>query len=352
MQTWKKISGVVLVVGMVAGAYVLGRGQQSGDATPESSETTTTVPGQLPETTLASVMLDADLPKNMQLPGGGDDSLFSAGATQQQVDALTKALNITGVKKDADGWKGGGLTVKADGTWAYENPSVKDVSPADCSSVEPCDARSKTVPGVEGLPTNDEAVAQATSIVVGTNLTIRPKRAERSDWRVEVYLTGFYENVNVNIDGHVWFGSGGAVISASGVLGEWGRAQTMVMKSSLEAYGELALNGVLVEKGGRVPAQGEKIVVSGVYRLSEVKPNEKGGLRTIPGWAFRDTQNNVWWVGTTEVMEGVVVGEEPEGTVSGGPVSTGPVTSRAGAVNGATTSVPNEVEGAPSRGQG
>lgn len=343
MSTLKKAAVVGVVVTAVVGAFLLGRTSGETESTSSTgSTTTTTKPGETPKTTIAPGSLETELPKEMQLPGGGDDVLQSSGATESMVMALAGKLGLKGVTQTADGWAGDGLKVLSNGRWTYKNARVKDLTPATCTADSPCEEETKTAPEVSTLPNEAVATERAVALGEGSGLLVRPMRATRSKWRIDVYTTGFFESLNVATDSYVFFGENGAVVEARGVLGKWERSMTMKMPSSAEAYRELYTRGELAYKVGRVPAQGEKITVAGVFRLSRLT-SAGAGFTTTPGWAFRDTENNVWWVGSTEKMEGVTVEEDPEqGSVPGSTVP--PNTAMPSTVPGTTSS-----DGAPAR---
>lgn len=318
------------VVGVVAGLILLflflGRGGGSGNtgSSADASKESTTV---VEQTAVLQAAVFENLDPKVALQSGELQRLVLAKDTEVWAKKVAEKLGVkVELKKDGDSWSGGGLTVREDGNYTYENPSVKN---AGCSVNEECEGETpqsaKAVQEVMATSAK-RAVEVAQAGLPDVNVQARAVVSNRT--RISVRLMMQRGPVHLSESAQVTFLLDGTIANATGILGKWEFGEMTKFEDSLSAFSRISADGRMVRTGfGGGPRSGSRVRIASVHLTAVPK-----GRELLMGWAYETMEGDVWVVEAKEgsgkrnpaitapqaKTETVITGPSSESTAGGG----------------------------------
>lgn len=236
----------------------------------------------------------APLAEQLRIPGGAGNPVMLKQLLPEHVAALAEALDAD-VEKTSKSWTGDGLTIEETGGWTYKNPAVSD--PAAATGCKPgaicLNPKASLPPPVSDLPSENDAMDLAREIHSIGGVEVSLLDARRDQWRAVIDLHLRKDGIGIGSFGRTVFGPGGAVIEASGAIGEYEvmYSSGFELPSAEDGLERLVASGSLLLDGARTPNTGEVVQIENVFRTMWIAP---GTTAPSPILAFQDTDGNVW----------------------------------------------------------
>jgi hypothetical protein len=271
----------------------------SSSTPPPSLETRFGTPDSLPTPTssLPESASFASFNEKLDQPGGVTQVVVLTPPTLEQAQTLAARLGVTDLRASSNGFEGTGLEVLADGTWSYNNPTVKSpVDEKECPLGTPCTPPAGvTLPSAaKALPTPEDAGKLAKELFKDLGADITLKSVKSDQWRARVELMFNHEIQVLPEVGSVVFLDNSVILSASGVVGTLTSTEDVVMPSAKAAFKDI--DSSTFYPASINPAVGSEIEVVLVHRTGFKNRAADGRITYTPAWAFKDVNDNTWIV--------------------------------------------------------